>query len=519
MSAPALVIRDIAASWRSQRGVAITLGTGVVALGLLFHPEVAAAVHTWMDSTAYNHCFLVIPIAAYLAWDRRDTLRGFTPEPVPRVALAGIPLALAWLLAERMGIMEGRQLIAMSFVELLALATLGRRLWWQLAGPLLYLYFLVPFGDFLTPKLQDFTTDFVQHALDLLGIPAYITGYTIEIPEGTFYIAEACAGLRFLIASIAFGVLYALLMYRGVWRRTAFIAASIVVPIIANGIRAAGIVTLGHILGSAQAAATDHVLYGWVFFSIVILLLIALGLPFRQDIGPAGATSEPPHSAASADPWRGAMLAGFFVLLFAAISPAVALQLDRVAPPSSEIAEALSFGADCTNLPAVAPAPLNSPAGVTSRRISCGGQIFDVQIAVLGAHSTSAPVLVAQRRLSDIPNITNAEEFETESSWLPVTAGPANLWRLTRTMRPGPMVATAIWIDGKPAAGGMRMRAHLAWESLTGAPIPPVVVVIRPQHQRYWLPPYVARATEGRLAAVLSQADLTAQIAHYAQGR
>ena len=59
-----------------------------------------------------------------------------------------------------------------------------------------------------------------------------IDGYTIEIPEGTFYVAEACAGLRFLIASIAFGCLYALLMYRSPVRRTAFIVISIVVPII-----------------------------------------------------------------------------------------------------------------------------------------------------------------------------------------------------------------------------------------------------------------------------------------------
>ena len=148
MSAPAVITRDIAAAWRSQRGAAITLAVGVLALGLLFHEELVAAIHTWIASTAYNHCFLVIPIAAYLVWDRRETLHGFAAEPVPLVALAGIPLALAWLLAERLGIMEGRQLVAMSFVELLALAVLGWRLWWQLAGPLLYLYFLVPFGAF-----------------------------------------------------------------------------------------------------------------------------------------------------------------------------------------------------------------------------------------------------------------------------------------------------------------------------------------------------------------------------------
>ena len=104
---------------------------------------------------------MVIPIVLYLIWDRRDTLHGVSADPYPLAALLGVPLVVAWLLAERLGIMEGRQLVAMSFVELLFFVVLGPQLWWRLAGPLLYLYFLVPFGAFLTPKLQDFTTLFV----------------------------------------------------------------------------------------------------------------------------------------------------------------------------------------------------------------------------------------------------------------------------------------------------------------------------------------------------------------------
>ena len=49
-------------SGRARR--ALGLAIGLVALGLLFHAEIAAAVKTWIDSTAYNHCFLVIPIVA-----------------------------------------------------------------------------------------------------------------------------------------------------------------------------------------------------------------------------------------------------------------------------------------------------------------------------------------------------------------------------------------------------------------------------------------------------------------------
>src|ERR1700741_3335415 len=128
-------------------------GFGLIALGLLFESEVTTAVATWATSTAYNHCFLVIPIVIYLLWDRREFLRGAVAEPIPIAIWTALPMALGWLAAERLGIMEARQLIAMSFAELLFFTLFGPRLWWKLAGPLLYLYFLVPFGAFLAPRL------------------------------------------------------------------------------------------------------------------------------------------------------------------------------------------------------------------------------------------------------------------------------------------------------------------------------------------------------------------------------
>lgn len=495
MSNAVLARPGLATAWRLYRAPAVAIGLGLAGLGVLFHAEVAAAISVWIESTAYNHCFLVIPIALYLLWDRRQGLRSIPAGPVPVLALAGIPLALVWLLAERLGIMEGRQLAAISFAELLFAAVLGPRLWWAAAGPLLYLYFLVPVGEFLTPKLQDITTWFIGAGLDLLHIPAYIDGYTIEIPEGTFFVAEACAGLRFLVASVAFGCLYALLMYRSPWRRGVFIAVSVVIPIIANGFRALGVVVLGHLLGSAQAAAADHVLYGWLFFSLVILALAAAGLPFREDGGrstEAEKSSSPTVAQGGwGDGWkrrrrvkllpfhptRSREARGRFfssVLLVGAIAaagPTTAAVLEwRAAAPS--IAASLDAPPGCAITPAaVEPVP---GARTLNIRLQCGDLRAALLLAVFSPRTTAGPVFAAQRRFGSLPG------HEPMAAWVETPEG-RRTWRVIRTNDPPAIAASLLWDGHAAVQGGIAVRARMAWASIVGGDAAPVLAVLRPE--------------------------------------
>jgi EpsI family protein len=154
----------------------------------------------------------------------------------------------------------------------------------------------------------------------------------IEIPEGTFEIAEACAGLRFLVASSVFGCFFAVLMYRSRLRRALFIALSVAVPIGANGLRALGIIVLAHLEGSATAVEADHVLYGWLFFSLVTLVLIAIGMTFTDGAARRPEASGPAPMPRPAIPgWRSAAIAAAAVAL-ALSGPAYAARLDSAAP-------------------------------------------------------------------------------------------------------------------------------------------------------------------------------------------
>ena len=168
----------------------LAFGAGLALLGVLFAEEVIAAVRIWESSTAYNHCWLVLPIAIWLGWTRRSRLTNLSPRPMPVAALLMVGVGVAWLLAERLGIMEGRQFAVVGSVWVLALAVFGWRICRAMAGPLAYLIFLVPFAEFMTPVLQDATLVFIEVGLRLLDIPHYVDGLVIvdanELRVGEF---------------------------------------------------------------------------------------------------------------------------------------------------------------------------------------------------------------------------------------------------------------------------------------------------------------------------------------------
>ena len=299
----------------------------------VFRHDAAAAVRVWMGSTAYNHCFLILPLIGYLLWERRAVFRVVSPRPV-LWPLAALPLLSAgWLLCAVIDLNEGRQLLVTAMFVVTILSVLGPQATRALLAPVLFLFFLVPTGEFLVPWLQRVTADIAVYGLQLFHIPVYSDGTMIEIPEGRFEIAEACAGLRFLIASIVFGCFFAVLMYRSYWRRLLFIALSLSVPIGANGLRALGIIALAHLEGSATAVEADHVLYGWLFFSLVILLLTAIGMTFADTRRAAPA---PPAVPVTRSPplWRLAVAPALAVAL-AAAGPVYAARLEARAAAAS----------------------------------------------------------------------------------------------------------------------------------------------------------------------------------------
>lgn len=322
-------VSTLAPGWRMA---ATSIGAAALAFGVVFHRDVTGAVQVWTESTAYNHCFLILPLIGFLLWERRAVFASVSPSPTLWPIVVIPVFSALWLVSAILDIQEARQILLVAMFEAVLLAVLGPRVFRLLLAPLLFLFFLVPSGAFLVPTLQKITAQISVAGLEWLHIPVYSDGFMIEIPEGSFEVAEACAGLRFLIASIVFGCFFAVVMYRSLIRRIVFIALSMAVPIAANGLRALGIIVLAHIEGSAAAVEADHVLYGWFFFTLVIIILIAIGMTFSQKVDRQVAITSIGWSKPVGWRFAAAVLAG---VLLAVAGPAYAARLNALYRSSS----------------------------------------------------------------------------------------------------------------------------------------------------------------------------------------
>lgn len=259
---------------------ALRLGLSWLALILAFLPDWAAMVDQWWNSSTYNHIVLVPAIIGWLVLQRWPQLR----ELEPRSWIGGLfPLGLAvlgWVLGTFGGFNLLRQAAAVALLPSVALLLLGPRTFAALLFPMAYMVFLVPFGDELVPPLQTITAKLTIALVELSGVPAVVDGVFIDTPAGLFEVAEACSGVKFLIAMIALGTLVANVGFRSWRRRAAFMALCVAVPILANGVRAWGTIYVAQHVGIEKAAGIDHLIYGWIFFALVIAAVLGLSWKF-----------------------------------------------------------------------------------------------------------------------------------------------------------------------------------------------------------------------------------------------
>jgi exosortase A len=262
------------------RRTAWHVGLAWLTLLALFHRDWLAIADQWWNSSTYNHMLLVPAIVGWLIWQRRDEVVRLTPATWWPGLIGLACTVLIWLLGAVSGFDLLRQVGAVAMLSASALALLGPKVFAGLLFPFAYTAFMVPFGDEFVPSLQMITAALTIGLVRLSGIPASIEGVFIDTPAGLFEVAEACSGVKFLIAMIALGALVAHVGFRSWRRRLAFMALCAVTPVVANGIRAFATVLAAQYVGVKRAGGIDHLIYGWVFFAVVMAAVLALSWRF-----------------------------------------------------------------------------------------------------------------------------------------------------------------------------------------------------------------------------------------------
>jgi exosortase A len=483
------VLAPATSSSRWPRALAVLVGLWLM-LGLLYADTVAGMVWIWIRSETFAHAFLVPPIVGWLIWRRRELIAEIEPRAQPAFLLALLPLMALWLAGELVKVNAAIHFAWVAMLVVCVPATLGWRVTREMTFPLLFLFFAVPFGDFMLHPMMDWTADFTIAALQATGIPVYREGLHFVIPSGSWSVVEACSGVRYLIASFMVGALFAYLNYQSNTRRAVFMIVSIVVPIVANWLRAYGIVMLGHLSGNKLAVGVDHLIYGWVFFGVVIGIMFVIGARWSEPDAPRAERSGSAQ-AATAVPGLQGVLVGTAVVALAliAVPRAVITTLQHLEKNRAEPVLALpaDWGPRWASAPLVEPSP-TTPPSFESYRPQFMQPTASARRGYQGAQGRVGVYIVYYRDQGGerelVSSINHFARDGAELLWNQVSLGRARVdaggvpvpWvtaqlhhRITNARSDGALTAwRAYWVNGRWLAGDAEAKLNNAWSRLTG---------------------------------------------------
>lgn len=463
------VLQENRQAWRKALPA---LGVALLLILLIYRETALAMADIWARSETFTHGFLVPPITLWLIWRIRANVALLTPRPDVLALLALAGTGFVWLLGELATVGVLSQFALTTMLVLAVPAVLGMPVARRIAFPLAFLYFAVPFGEFAMPQMMEWTANVTVFALRHTGIPVYREGLHFVIPSGSWSVVEACSGVRYLIASLTVGTLFAYLSYRSLKRRLIFIGVAFVVPLVANWMRAYMIVMLGHLSGNKLAAGVDHLIYGWLFFGIVIMAMFWIGSRWREDELPLQAEVLKALSARGATAQSSPLLMAFALVVLAASWPLAQWQIERSVP------------APVTRLEA--PEPIAgwpaSPEAFADWRPTFDNASATLQ-STFAAEGRAVGLYLAYYRNQDyghkMVSSNNVLVRSNDPLWAKVAGGsrPITLAQRTIPLRSAELrsadasrllVWQWYWVNGHLTASDSEAKAYTAWSRLTG---------------------------------------------------
>jgi exosortase A len=222
----------------------------------------------------YAHGYLVLAISGYLVYLNRHKLERLAPCPEYRVLpLLGLAVSF-WVIAAYVDVLAAQAAGLLLIVLTAIWVMLGTKAMHVLFFPILFIGFALPVWFPISPLLQDMTADVVFYFIRAINVPAFRHENMIVLSAGTLSIEEACSGLRYLMAALTLGTLYAYLNYQGLYARISVVAVAVLAAVLSNFLRVFIVVYLGYRSDMQHPLVHDHLMLGWYLFGGIVVLLL-----------------------------------------------------------------------------------------------------------------------------------------------------------------------------------------------------------------------------------------------------
>lgn len=233
-----------------------------------YWPTLVGMVSAWDREADYSHGYLVVPLAAYFLWVRRDRFPGIDR----RYAWLGLSLIAgsiglrvvgAWVYIDAV---DGWSILL--WVAGTVWILLGHRVAWWSAPSIAFLAFMIPLPFMaeraLSLPLQRVATKLSVFSLQFLGQPALAEGNVIVLGDHRLEVAAACSGLRIFMGIIALACAYLVLVRRPWWQKAILFVAIAPVALIANATRIVITGLVFQFFSSESARHFSHDVAGWL---------------------------------------------------------------------------------------------------------------------------------------------------------------------------------------------------------------------------------------------------------------
>lgn len=260
------------------RYAGVSVAVLILLILVLYQHTVLYLTGLWnqFDVGEYAHGYLVLAISGYLVLSNRQVLQRLSPQPEYRALFGVLAASMLWMVAALVDVEMVQSIGLLLLIFFTVWVALGNQSIRVLAFPIIFVVFAIPIWFPLSPILQDLTADIVFWAARLLSIPAFREDNMIMLPAGTLSIEEACSGLRYFLAALTLGMLYAYMNYSSLRARliVVFIAAG--AAIVANILRVFIIVYLGYTTEMQHPVINDHLMLGWYLFGGLVVILLVI---------------------------------------------------------------------------------------------------------------------------------------------------------------------------------------------------------------------------------------------------